>query len=598
MRILGLNSAFHENSAALIVDGQVICAVEEERFNRIKHGSSARVDNPHELPAQSIRYCLEQGKLQASDLDAVCFGFDPELRLREWRPDPYALADDWGHPEGEQTFYNNLLKIPGTLSELLGTDLSSRFRWVPHHMAHAASAFYPSNFDKAAILVVDGIGEDATALLAFGDGARIESLQHIPMPNSLGFLWEKFSKFLGFSEYDASQVMGLAGYGNPDIYREHFSRFLQYNADGTFNVNNDVLQFRQPNCDSLVKLFGALDGHTAPCRGQKGRDIAATLQAVTNEIILALAAHLYAQRPCDSLCLAGGVALNCRTNWIVKEQGPFQNVYIPSAPHDAGTAIGAALCFHYNQTERAAAGLAPASRATSVMPHPYTGPSFTDEEIEEILGAQPLPVRKSSDVAKEVAELISAGNIVAWFQGGMELGPRALGNRSLLGDPRDRNVREVMNRKVKHRELFRPFAPSVLEEVADEWFEIGKPSESARYMLFACPVPEDKRERIPAVIHVDDTARVQTVSKDLNPKFHELISRFYEITGVPMLLNTSFNDSEPIVCTPQDALNTFNKTRIDVLVLGNYMVRRNPAEHQSADVAESSEQPEEMLTAI
>lgn len=605
MNILGINSAYHENSAALIVDGQVRCAVEEERFNRIKHATEARVDNPHELPIESIRYCLEQGNLQPADLDAICFSFDPELRRQGWAIDPYALPNDWGHPEGEATFYNALLKVPAAVSDLLQMDLASRFHWVPHHMAHAASAYYPSTFDPAGILVIDGIGEDATALLAYGQGTQIEIIQRISMPNSLGFLWEKFSKFLGFSEYDASKVMGLAGYGNPETYRAHFAEFLRYNGDGTFFVDNDLLQFRRPNFDRLLAQFGPIDRLDAPGQSQKGRDIAATLQSVTNDILLALATHLHAQHPSDALCMAGGVVLNCTSNWFVKEEGPYQQVYIPSAPNDAGTAIGAALYHYYTQPSATimhhgtghaimhhgtghamvddgmghgvinnGTGQPPSVRTVAVMPHPYTGPSFDDADFLQLLEKQPRPYRKSANVAQEAAALIAGGKIVAWFQGAMELGPRALGNRSLLADPRNANMREVLNRKVKHREIFRPFAPSVLEEHAGDWFEIGKFSESYRYMLYACPVHEAKINQIPAVVHIDDTARIQTVAREINPIYHQLISHFHVLTGVPLVLNTSFNDSEPIVCTPQDALNTFNKTQIDVLVLGDYIVER------------------------
>lgn len=571
MNILGVNSAYHETSAALIVDGQVRCAVEEERFNRIKHGAEARVDNPHELPVASIHYCLAQGKLRPTDLDAICFSFDPELRRQGWQRDPYAQPNDWGHPVGEEIFYNALQAVPTAVSELLRMDIADRFHWVPHHLAHAASAYYPSGFDPAGILVIDGIGEEATALLAYGSGTQIETLQRIPMPHSLGFLWEKLSKFLGFSEYDASKVMGLAGYGNPLTYKEHFGEFLHYNGNGDFQINDHVLQFRQPHFDSLHALFGPIDRPDAPGQSQKGRDIAATLQHVTNEIMLALALHLHKQRPSDALCLAGGVALNCTSNWHVKEEGPYQRIYIPSAPNDAGTAIGAALYFYHNQP----AGATPQSHlVTAVMPHPYTGPSYSDAEIVASLQNQARPFRKSPNVAQEAAALIASGKIVAWFQDRMELGPRALGNRSLLADPRDPNMREVLNHKVKHREIFRPFAPSVLEECAADWFEIGKFSESYRYMLYACPVHEEQMNKIPAVVHIDDTARIQTVAKDVNPKYHQLITHFYALTGVPLVLNTSFNDSEPIVCTPQDALNTFNKTQIDVLVLGDYILER------------------------
>ena len=581
MRILGINSVYHESSASLIVDGQVCCAVEEERFNRVKHGAAARVDNPHELPLASIRYCLQQGDLVASDLDAICYSFEPELRRRHWQLDPYAQPDDWGHPRGESTFYNSLMDVQGALSELLQFDVAPRFHWVPHHLAHAASTYFPSAFASANILVVDGIGEDATALLAIGNGAEIEALTSISFPNSVGFLWEKFSKFLGFSEYDAAKVMGLAGYGNPAVYRQEFEQIVAYGGSESFvesfTVNNDIVQFRQPDFSGLESLFGAIDRSVGPGKLQKGPDIAATLQEFTNTIMLGLAKQLYARRPSESLCLAGGVALNCQTNTVVKEQGPYRNIYIPSAPHDGGTAVGAALYLHHSRNGARLNGHARRRTTHSVMPHPYCGPSYSDEAITRCLEGQDRAFRKSTDVTLEAATWIANGRIVAWFQGGMEFGPRALGNRSLLADPRDPGVRDVLNRKVKHRETFRPFAPSVLEEECGHWFEMGRFSESYRFMLFACAVHAHRLGEIPAVIHIDNTARIQTVNKEINPKYHQLISHFHHLTGVPMVLNTSFNDSEPIVCTPQDALNTFNKTGIDVLVLGDYIVERGSA---------------------
>lgn len=570
MNLLGINSVYHETAAALIMDGQVCSAVEEERFNRRKHGAEATVHNPDELPVESIRYCLKQAHLRGNDLDAVCFSFNPNLRQQEWQADPYALPGDWGHPEGEKIFQTRLSKIPEAISELLQFDVTDRFHWVSHHLAHAASAFYPAGFGQANILVADGIGEYATTLLATGENHRINALKHFYYPNSIGFLWEKFSKFLGFSEYDAAKVMGLAGYGNAEIYRQSFEQIISYH-DGSFEINDQVLQFRQPAMDGLLELFGPIDYQRSPGHSQKSRDLAATLQDITNAIRLGLANHLYQLHPCEALCLAGGVALNCQGNQIIKEQSAYQQVYIPPASHDAGTALGAALYTYYHSV---AGKQRKPGNSVVVMPNPYTGPNFTDEEILSFLQTQPVSFRASSHVTEEAAQYLAQGKIVGWFQGRMELGPRALGNRSLLADPRHRNIRVVLNEKVKHREEFRPFAPSVLEEYASDWFEIGKPSESYRFMLFACPVKPDKVNQIPAVIHVDNTARAQLVSRTVNPKYHELISHFAKLTGVPMVLNTSFNDCEPIVCTPQDAFHTFCNTMIDVLVMGNYLIER------------------------
>jgi len=580
MKILGINSVYHETAAAIIIDGKVVSAVEEERFNRYKHGAEARPENPDEYPLKSIFHCLKQGRVKVEELDAICYSYSPKLREKEYKADPYSIEGGWGHLESEKTFHAALSKVPETLSEALQTDISDRFHWVPHHLAHAASTYYPSSFAKAGILVVDGIGEYSTAMLAYGEGNKIKTLKTIYFPDSLGFLWQRMSKFLGFSNYDACKVMGLASYGNPLKYQKEFSQIIQLGEDGSFSIAGDTIQFRRKDFESLVSVFGSLnDGDTvlSPEKSdlnQKHKDIAATLQDITNQVMLSLANWIYKQYPCDALCIAGGVGLNCQSNWIVKEKSPYQHIYIPTAAHDAGTAIGAALYHYYHIKFPNGSDYANSHVKSKIMPNPYLGPSFSDREIEQILTAKNIQARKSENVEAEAAQFIAGGKIVGWFQGKLEFGPRALGNRSLLADPRDRNIREVMNTKVKHREVFRPFAPSVMEEKSHEWFELGKPSESLYYMLFACPVLSDKLDKIPAVLHVDNTARVQLVNRDMNPKYHKLIEEFEAITGVPIVLNTSFNDSEPIVCTPEDALATFFKTRIDVLVLGNYVIER------------------------
>jgi len=565
MKILGINSAYHELAAALVIDGRVVVAIEEERLSRIKHGKAARVDNPHEMPVGAIRLCLERAGVRAEELDAVCYSFDPALRRETFRLDPLSKRGDWGDAEGEEVFLAALGRVPEAASETLGSDVRKRFRWVPHHLAHAASTFYPSGFGEAAVLVVDGIGESASTVIAGGRGASLTRLEAIQDPHSLGFLWEKLSKHMGFSEYDACKVMGLAGYGDPLALRPAFERFVSIEPEG-YRLNPEVLAFRLDD-------FAALEQHLGPARdpgqpiGDAQRNIAAALQAITTEIILALARRARRLFPAPSLCLAGGVALNCTSNQVLKEQGPFERIYIPSAPHDAGTAVGAALYVHHAET-----GAAPGE--VSPMPTPYAGPSYSDEEIRAVLTAEGVPFRRCDDIAAEVAALIAGGQVVGWFQGAMEFGPRALGNRSLLADPRDRGMREMLNVKVKHRETFRPFAPSVLEERSEAWFELGRPSWSQGAMLFACPVRPHRLAQIPAVTHVDGTARVQVVRRGDNPIFHRLIACFEQLTGVPLVLNTSFNDSEPIVCSPRDALATFRSTRIDALAMGNLLVTR------------------------
>jgi carbamoyltransferase len=563
--VLGVNAVYHETAAAVVIDGEVVAAVEEERFNRRKHGAEARVDNPHELPADAIRFCLQEAGVDGRDLDAVCYSFDPAMR-RDAPPDPHAHVGGWGDPIGEAVFLASLDKVADEMSMVLDSDVSRRLQWIPHHVSHAASSYYRSPFDEAAVLVADGIGERDATVLFLGTGNRLAPIRRFPFPHSVGFLWEKLSKYLGFTEYDACKVMGLAGYGDAIVARERLTRVVQH-GKGWYAVDDEVIQFRRDDFDGLARVLGP------PGNGERlhGADLAAALQQETNAIMLSLAWSLYQRRPGPALCLAGGVALNCTTNSLVKEAGPFRDVYIPSSPNDAGTAVGAALYYHH----QAACGLDASARAqTDRTPSPYLGPQYDDRAIDAALRARGWPGRWSAHPELEAARMVASGRIVGWFQGRMEFGPRALGNRSLLADPRDPDCRNLLNRKVKHREEFRPFAPSVLAERARDWLEIGKPSASYEYMLFACPVRRSKRDLIPAVVHIDGTARAQLVVQESNPLFHRLISQFERLTGVPVILNTSFNDSEPIVCTPDDALDTFLKTGIDAMVLGRFVVEK------------------------
>jgi carbamoyltransferase len=432
---------------------------------------------------------------------------------------------------------------------------------VPHHLAHAASAYFPSGFDRAAILTIDGIGETAGSLLAKGRGTRIQSVETFEYPHSIGFLWENFSEYLGFSHYDASKAMGLAAYGDPEVFARQFQSILR--ADGeNYGVAQDFLGVHQDKFIRMEALFGPprdADSEMLP----RHADIAAALQAATDAAVTALVRRVKRMVPFDNLCLAGGVALNCVTNEVIRRSGEFSNIFIPSAPHDAGTAIGAALAVHCAKQKR------PPQRGVST---PYLGPAFKRRDILAAVKSAGLNARRSKSPARDAADMIADGKIVAWFQGRMEFGPRALGNRSLLADPRRPEMRDILNQKVKHREDFRPFAPSVLAEHADEWFEVGAHSPSHEFMLFAPRVKPEQRDRIPAVVHKDGTARVQLVSRKSNPRFHELISRFFTKTGVPIVVNTSFNDSEPIVCSPTDAIVTFRKSGIDALFMDDVVL--------------------------
>jgi len=565
MILLGINSVYHDSSAALLENGKILAVAEEERFSRIKHAKPALVSNPQELPTQAIRYCLRQAGLKVGDVEGFCYSFDPQRRRRTFRLDPNSQKGDWGDRDGEATFLASLKKVPGKLSEALGEDVSEKFHWVPHHMAHAASAFYPSGYEEAAVLIIDGIGESAGGMLMRGRGTELLTLEEIEHPHSLGFLWEKLSKYLGFSEYDACKVMGLASYGNGHRVDEAFSKIARITPDG-FEIDGDIAAFRTPDFATLHDILGP-ERHRSDPLTNDHYAIASALQTYTDKAVLNIAKAARRRCPSRNLCYAGGVALNCVANWLLKEESGFENVFIPSAPNDSGTAIGAALYVYYSENDDAA--------ATTAQLNPYLGPSYSSNDIESALAQSGLRYRRDDDVAAEAARRVADGQVVGWFQGGMEFGPRALGNRSLLADPRTAETRERINHKVKHREAFRPFGPSVLAEKADEWFQIGQESDCYKYMLIACPVRDDKRDEIPAVVHVDGTSRIQTVHQDLSPKYHRLISLFERETGVPLVLNTSFNDSEPIVCSPENALATFSKTKIDSLIIGDFVVERD-----------------------
>jgi carbamoyltransferase len=552
--VLGINSVYHESSAALLVDGALVAAVEEERFNRIKHAKSAEWDNPHQLPERAIRFCLKHAGLGARDIHHVAYSFDPKQRQKQYRA-------EWWDPRLEETFRLRLGTVRGGIEELLGRSLGPRLHFVNHHMAHHASAYFPSGFDRAAILTIDGIGETAGSSLAKGVGARIQPVETFDYPHSIGFVWEVFSAYLGFSHYDASKVMGLAAYGNPEVFRQAFQSILRADQEN-YGVAQDILGFHPDKFARMEAIFGPQRNEDAEMLPRHA-DIAAALQEATDAAVMALVRRIKRRVPFDNLCIAGGVALNCVTNEVIRRSGEFSNLFIPSAPHDAGTAIGAAFAVHAAEQKR------PPQRGVST---PYLGPAFKRDDILAAVKSAGLAARRSKSPARDAADMIADGKIVAWFQGRMEFGPRALGNRSLLADPRRPEMRDILNQKVKHREDFRPFAPSVLAEHAGEWFEVGALSASHEFMLFAPEVKPEQRKRIPAVVHKDGTARVQLVSRKLNPRFHELISHFFAKTGVPIVVNTSFNDSEPIVCTPTDAIVTFRKSGIDALVMDDVVL--------------------------
>ncbi len=558
--ILGINSAYHEPAACLIRDGEILAAAEEERFNRVRHGKRADLLNPHELPKQAIQFCLDIAGIKVSDVDAIGFSFLPQKRLEQnVVVDREAEPGCAGTHEGEERFHKLLLTVPRMLSDFMGEDITERFHWIEHHLCHAASAYFVSPFNEAAILSVDGIGEATSTWLGVGHGNRILPLKEIRYPNSLGFLWTKMSRFLGYGEYGQWKVMGLAGFGDPERYYDAFRQFVVSDDDGGYSVDNETMQFRADKYVGFEQLFGPRRWPGDDIE-DRHKDIAASLQIITNEIQLSLACYLHRATGLKYLCQAGGVALNCIANRVILEEGPFDDVFIQPAANDAGTALGA--CYYlWNQLMD--------QPKTSRLNHVYFGPEFDPVTAKDTLFPN---AKKSADIAREVAMLLAGGEVVAWFQGRMEWGPRALGNRSILADPRRSDMVHMLNEKIKHREFFRPFAASVLKEKAGEWFAFTKRADGDDFMLYSRKLRQEKLGQIPAVTHIDGTSRIQCVDPVANPQFHRLITEFASITNVPLVLNTSFNDREPIICTPENAIETCVKAGIRYLAIGDWLV--------------------------
>jgi len=574
--ILGLNAFHGDAAAALVIDGAVVAAAEEERFNRIKHCAG--------FPQLAAAWCLSEAGLSASDLDHVAVSRDPRANLGQ----KLRRAVQHGtSPKYLKARLDNAAKIRdvrGQLAEALGTkpdSLEARFWNVEHHKAHVASAFFVSPFEDAAILSVDGFGDFASTMLAEGHGSSFKVLDRILFPHSLGIFYTAVTQWLGFPNYgDEGKVMGLAPYGTPRylaemhrlvhlngrLYELGLEYFTHHKEGVDMTWDGQTPSIGQIYSERMVDAFGPARQPGAQLEPVH-EDVAASLQVVLEEAYLHLVRGLHERTHMPNLCLAGGVALNAVANGRIRGETAFDEVYIQPAAGDSGTAVGAAY-YVWNQELGQPRGF--------VMEHAYTGPSFTDEECAAALERHGLegPLVEDDELFSEVANRIAAGDVVGWFQGRMEFGPRALGNRSILVDPRRHDMKDILNARIKHRESFRPFAPSILAEATGDWFEQDYTSP---FMIMVYKTRAEQRERIPAVNHVDDTGRLQTVEESANPRYHRLIAEFDRLTGVPILLNTSFNESEPIVMTPDHALATFSKTRMDVLVLGNRIVRREPS---------------------
>ena len=587
MIILGINSAYHESAAALIQDGKIIAAMEEERFSRIKHAKRALVDNAHDLPWESIAFCLARAGLTEADVDHVGYSLDPAQRLARNLDleDSARIRDgEFGSPAGEQVFNASLLEAGRLLGERFPT---AEVHFLEHHLCHAASAYTVSPLENAAVLAIDGIGEFHSSWLGLGLDGALTRLQRIPYPHSLGFAWEKMSELLGFDAYSGpGKVMGYGAITDPygelseKCHLETMREIIQLQPDGTFAVDNDVMRFRTGDFSQLERRFGPR--RPGPVDRYEDASIAAALQVVTEDAVIHMARTLHGMAnaasrarggpPIDNLCLAGGVALNCVANDKLLRETQFAKLWVQPAANDAGTALGAAALLHTLLSQP----------GRPRMDHAYLGPDYDGDAMDAALGEAGLCAKIVDDPAVEVARRLERGEIVAWFQGRLEFGPRALGHRSILADPTRFDTRQRINNLVKMRESFRPFAPSVLDSTVERFFDMHPGTLCADYMLTASPMKDDRMSQvIPAVVQENGsthlaTSRLHRVSEAAAPLYHRLISEFRALSGVGAVLNTSFNISEPIVNTPAEAIATFGRSGMDCLMLGDRLVEGGP----------------------
>ena len=594
MNILGISAYYHDSAACLVRDGDIVAAAQEERFTRKKHD--------FRFPHHAIEYCLKEGGIRGTDLDYVVFYDKPFLKFERLLLTYLAYA-----PRGLKSFLMAMplwLKQKLWIKDLIATELDfdGKILFPEHHESHAASAFFPSPFKEAAILTVDGVGEWATASYGIGRDNQIEILAEMQFPHSLGLLYSAFTYFTGFKVNSGEyKLMGLAPYGEPKYVDLIYNELIDLKEDGSFRMNMKYFNYcagLTMTNDRFARLFGGPPRKPETRITQREMDIARSIQVVTEEIMLRMARHVHKETGMKYLVLAGGVALNCVANGRILREGPFEDIWIQPAAGDAGGALGAALYVWYQYLENSRQ----ADNKTDFQKGSYLGPSFHNDEIEQFLKEENIPAQKLSDaeIISTTADLIASGNVIGWFQGRMEFGPRALGSRSILGDARSPKMQSVMNLKIKFRESFRPFAPSVLEEHVSDYFEIDRPSP---YMLLVASVREDKRldghdgaltgldklkvqrSVIPAVTHVDYSARLQTVNRETNPLYHALIHAFHQKTGCPVIINTSFNvRGEPIVCTPKDAFLCFMRTNMDYLIMGNFLLDKKQQKALEHDI--------------
>ena len=596
MFILGISAFYHDSAACLVKDGDILSAAQEERFTRKKHD--------HNFPQKAIEFCLKDAGIKADQIDLVAFYDKPFLKFERLLETYLTFA-----PVGIKSFIKAMplwVKEKLWMKEMIKDKLgyTGKVIFPEHHESHAASAFYPSPFNKAAILTMDGVGEWTTTSYGVGEGNDFQLFADIKFPHSLGLLYSALTYYTGFKVNSGEyKVMGLAPYGEPKYKKLIYDHLIDVKEDGSFRMNMDYFNY----CQGLTmtnkkfnKLFGGPPRVPETNLTQKEMDIARSLQEVTEEIILKIGNHVYKETKLKNLCLAGGVALNCVANGRLLREGPFENIWIQPAAGDAGGALGAALIgwYKYQNNSRVA------DEKTDSQKGSYLGPKFDENDIHAFIQSFNLSAKKYNDdeLIENVANLINSEKVIGWFDGKMEFGPRALGSRTIIGDARSPKMQATMNLKIKFREGFRPFAPSVLYEKVKEYFEIEKGSP---YMLITADVKKERRipmtdedqkkwgidklnvvrSDIPAITHVDYSARLQTVHKETNPRYHKLISKFEEKTGCAVIINTSFNvRGEPIVCTPEDAYKCFMRTNMDYLVLGNYILKKGDQKPIDKDI--------------
>ena len=564
---LGISCYYHDSAAALLKDGHVIAAVEEERFSRKKFDD--------DFPKMAIEWCLKEAKITPSEIHSVAFYDKPVLKFERLLDNYIAVA-----PRGLYSFLDTIPKwihkrlwIKEEIKKSL-KGFKGDIVFPEHHLSHAAHTFYTSPFEESTILTVDGVGEWSTTSLGYAKNNSIKLTHDIRWPHSLGLFYSAFTYFLGFQVNEGEyKLMGLASYGKPKYYDKIMDNLIDVKDDGSIHLNMKYFAFTYDKVmtnDIFSKLFEIEPRKKDEKAQQIHYDIGASAQKVLEEILLKMANHVYEKFKIKNLCLGGGVALNGVANYRILKEGPFDNVHVPPSPGDAGSAVGCAqyLYYIYHKNPR----IIEKNPAKLISESVYVGTSYSDEEIREFLNSNNIPYQQlqHDELLQTTAKLISAGKIVGWYQGKMEWGPRALGSRSILADPRKAYMKDILNEKIKHRELFRPFAPSILEEYVSEYFNIDRPSP---YMLFVAPVK--KPEIIPAVTHVDGTGRLQTVNREANPLYYDLINEFYKITKVPVIINTSMNVmGEPIVNTPEQAFEMLLKTDMDILIMNNFRITR------------------------